>query len=846
MQTGNWFKGIRAKLIGLFVLIKMIPLVLIAWYAWHASQQLGADISSQAGNMADNMLSSIKTVGQTVTEDSINALDQRSREAIEVLTTDTAKEIADFLHGRDQDIRLAANLEPSEAGFRSFLNDRTRTLYQHGTWKLAEDGKSWVAEKPAPTRVANVTRPILADNAKNFHARAPEYLGEPEKRPIFVEMTFVDLNGQEKIKVTTGNLTEKGLKNVVDRNNTFVRAETYFAELKKLKPGEIYVSDVIGAYVPTQAIGPYLPAALEKAGKPFTPEQSAYAGTENPVGKRFRGIVRWAMPVHRNGQISGYVTLALDHDHIRQFSDRLMPTEERHTPIADAIKGNYAFIWDHKSRAISHPRDYFIVGYNPQNGLPETPWMDETLYEEWQASGKPAHEFLAETTPFKDQNLKKKPAKALAKAGTVALDCRYLNFSPQCDGWNALTEHGGSGSFVIFFSGLWKLTTAAAIPYYTGQYANSPQGFGFVTIGANVDEFHKSATATAQKINALIDEKDTSFKAQRSEMLSDISKSLTATAAGLWGSTLVMTLIVIGIAIWMANLLTRQITNMISGIRRFQHGDLQHRLDTSSNDEMGELAGSFNGMADSVAESFKRLEEAKDKAEEASRLKSAFIANMSHELRTPLNGILGFAELIKAEVSEPEPQEYADVILNSGTHLLNLVNEILDMAKIEAGELSFNFIDLPLTNFVTDVSNGHQSSASAKGLRLNMSLADALPETLEADPTRLQQILNNLLSNAVKFTERGEITLHVAETTDEIVFAIQDSGPGIPENARTLIFEKFKQLENFMTRSHDGTGLGLALVKQLVEHMGGKVTLESEVGVGSTFTVYLPKKQHHE
>ena len=846
MKPGNWFKGIRAKLIGLFVLIKMIPLVLIAWYAWHASQQLGTDISSQAGNMADNMLFSIKTVGQTVTEDSINALDERSREAIEVLTTDTAKEIADFLHGRDQDIRLAASLEPSETGFRRFLNDRTRTLYQHGTWKLAEDGKSWVAEKPAPTRVANVTRPILADNAKNFHARAPEYLGEAEKRPIFVEMTFVDLNGQEKIKVTTGNLTGKALKNVVDRNNTFVRAETYFSQLKKLKPGEIYVSDVIGAYVPTQAIGPYLPAALEKAGKPFKPEESAYAGTENPVGKRFRGIVRWAMPVLRNGQVSGYVTLALDHDHIRQFSDRLMPTEERHTPIADAIKGNYAFIWDYKSRAISHPRDYFIVGYNPQSGLPETPWMDETLYAEWQASGKPAHEFLAATTPFNDQSLKKKPAKALAKAGTVALDCRYLNFSPQCDGWNALTEHGGSGSFVIFFSGLWKLTTAAAIPYYTGQYANSPQGFGFVTIGANVDEFHKSATATAQKINALIDEKDATFKAQRSTMLSDISKSLTTTAAGLWGSTLVMILIVIGIAIWMANLLTRQITNMISGIKRFQSGDMRHRLAHSSNDEMGELAGSFNGMADSVAESFKRLEEAKDKAEEASRLKSAFIANMSHELRTPLNGILGFAELIKAEVSEPEPQEYADVILNSGTHLLNLVNEILDIAKIEAGELSFNFIELPLANFVTDVSNGHQSSAAAKGLRLNLSLADDLPEMLECDPTRLQQVLNNLLSNAVKFTAQGEITLRVAQTADDIVFAFADTGPGIPAEAQELVFEKFKQLENFMTRQHDGTGLGLALVKQLVEHMGGKVTLESEVGVGSTFTVYLPKKQHHE
>ncbi|MDD2740890.1 MAG: ATP-binding protein [Rhodocyclaceae bacterium] len=843
MKYAGWLQGIRAKLIGIFILIKVIPLILIAWYAWHASQQLGEDVSSQAGSMADSMLSSIRSMGQTVTDDSIDALDLRSREAIEALTTDTAKEIASFLYDRDRDIQQAAGLEPSEAAFRRFLSERSRTLNQHGPWKLAEDGKSWVPEKLV-SQEAKITRPVLVDNAKNFHIRPPEYLGEAEQRPLFVEMTLVDLNGQEKIKVTTSDLTEKSLKNVVDRNNTFVRAETYFSELKKLKAGEIFVSDVIGAYVPTQAIGPYLPAALEKAGKPFKPEESAYAGTENPVGKRFRGIVRWATPVVKNGQITGYVTLALDHDHIRQFSDRLMPTEERYTPIADAIKGNYAFLWDHKSRSISHPRDYFIVGYNPQTGLPETPWMDEELYTEWQASGKPAHEFLAATPAFKDQNLKKKPAKALIKAGTIALDCRYLNFSPQCDGWNALTEHGGSGSFVIFFSGLWKLTTAAAIPYYTGQYANSPQGFGFVTIGANVDEFHKSATETAKKINTLVNEKDASFKAQRADMLSNITERLGATALGLWGSTLLMVIFVIGVAIWMANLLTRQITDMIGGIKRFQQGDLGHRLDASSKDEMGELADSFNVMADSVAESFKRLEEAKEKAEEASRLKSSFLANMSHELRTPLNGILGFAELIKSEASEPDAQEYAEVILNSGTHLLNLVNEILDLSKIEAGELSFNYQNTPLNSLLNEAAMAHQSTATAKQLSLTLELAETLPGTIETDPTRLLQILNNLLSNAVKFTDQGSITVRASRSGSDIAFAVADTGPGIPPEAREQVFEKFKQLENFLTRQHDGTGLGLALVKQLVEHMGGRITLESEIGLGSTFTVYLPEKHH--
>ena len=174
--------GIRGKLIAIFVLIKVVPLLLLAGFAWYATSQLGKDVSVKAGSMADTMLSTIKSVGKTVTDDSIRALDLRSREAIEAMTTDAAKEIATFLYARDADIRQAAVIDPSEPAFRNFLNERSRPLYQHGAWKLAEDGSSWVPEKPQ-TREAKVTRPILPDNAKDFHARPPEYYGESEQRP---------------------------------------------------------------------------------------------------------------------------------------------------------------------------------------------------------------------------------------------------------------------------------------------------------------------------------------------------------------------------------------------------------------------------------------------------------------------------------------------------------------------------------------------------------------------------------------------------------------------------------------------------------------------------------------
>ncbi len=600
------FPGIRAKLIGIFVLIKVVPLLLLALFAWQAAKQLGESVGDRSTIMADQMLGTIKSVGDTVTLDATRALDERSSQAIERLTTDTARQVAAFLYGRDKDILRAAQLEPSQAGYRAFVATHQRELYAHGPWKLAGDGRHWEpasAEGATPALAAHPTQ-ALPDNSKDFRARPPEYLGRREMRPLYAEITFVGLDGQERVKATTGTLVSPRLADVRNRLNTYARAETYWPELRKLRPGEIFVSEVIGSYVGSRVLGPYTPEAASKAGIAYAPEESAYAGTENPVGRRFRGIVRWATPVAKGGKVVGYVTLALDHDHIRQFTDRIVPTEARYTPIIDAIEGNYAFMWDHKGRAIAHPRDYFIPGYNARTGLPETPWMDQTLYESWQASGKPAHEFLAATPPFLDQSLRKTPAAALVKAGTVALDCRYLNFSPQCQGWNQLTETGGSGSFVIYFSGLWKLTTAAAIPYRTGQYGRHPRGFGIVTVGANVDDFHQAATDSGRRIAKLIGQKDREFKQERSALIDDIQGNLSRTAWGLILSTGVMVALVILVAIWMANFLTRRITAMIEGIHRFQDGDHGYRLDVKSNDEMGELAASYNRMADTLQQSF--------------------------------------------------------------------------------------------------------------------------------------------------------------------------------------------------------------------------------------------------
>jgi signal transduction histidine kinase len=302
-------------------------------------------------------------------------------------------------------------------------------------------------------------------------------------------------------------------------------------------------------------------------------------------------------------------------------------------------------------------------------------------------------------------------------------------------------------------------------------------------------------------------------------------------------------------------IILRPIRQLRALVNNVSEGNLNARSSIKTQDEYQKLSDAFNAMLDGLEQSQEKLRQANSQLDtkiaelsernielyKANKLKSEFLANMSHEFRTPLNAILGFAEILKEKSEIEKNKRYAENITTSGRNLLNMINDLLDLAKAEAGKMTVRFENVSVPDLCRYMVSFFTPMADNKKIKIDADFADDIP-VIQTDPMKLQQILFNFMSNAIKFTNQdGKITLKVSMPDEKnIRIEVIDTGIGISEKDSETIFEKFRQLESTLTKKTPGSGLGLAICKELISLLSGKIGVQSVLNEGSTFWIELP------
>ena len=607
------------KLFSFLTIAIILPLMMIVYLISDDSKQLSEDVTTAIHGLETEFTADITMAAEDLIVSSSNEMDRLTQVNWERLTVEIAGQLAGFLYDRDADLLgLAAHIAtaPDPAALlNAYRQEKTRHVTIPAEFQY--DGATHEWQRVNPPSQANMGQYALnKENQSKFRYTSHNYI-QKQARPLYREISILDLNGQETFK---SSALQPELIDTRNRAQTFAKAETYSQALDDLKPGEIYVSDVIGVYVPGHMIGPYLANRLQGADAAFKPEDSGYAGLENPKGKRFEGIIRFVTPITRDGKKTGYLTFALDHRHIMEFTDYVIPENDEssardhhynfRSDIKNAGKGNYAFMWDHQGRNIAHPREYFIAGFDGKTGERIPPWISRDQADAFKASGgDDLNLWLAKQPPYQNQSRDLKPNIEQVKSGLIPLDCRHLNFAPQCNGWHQINSSGGYGSFLIYWSNIWKLTTAATIPYYTGQYGQSIKGFGVITIGANIGEFTRSSIAARNDLNNTLGEVNYNFGQNIRTIGYETADVLKKFQNQMIFFGVLMIITVVAVSGFASLKFRARVSNLLQKTAELGRGELSARIDDNSNDEIGRIAQAFNDMAKTITQSQNDLSE---------------------------------------------------------------------------------------------------------------------------------------------------------------------------------------------------------------------------------------------
>jgi signal transduction histidine kinase len=843
--------GIKLKLIIIFIVIKLIPLFILLYIIFIGINEVKDYYNNNTKTIFKNNKKLLKTTTNNAINDSIVALDKISQESLEKQSVLLAQNIADFLYERDKDILFLSRIflkNNEQQILNSFFQIKRKEILVHDDYLYDNNKHQWYPENLLTKKDTKIEQSsvVLRDNKKEFN-KVKSRTFKTKNIPIYKEIVFLNLNGKEMYKKSN---IEAYKFDISKKENTYLKAEDYWLKIQNLKEGEIYVSDVIGEYVPSKIIGHFTKEKAKKSGVKFEPKNYAYAGKENPNGKKFEGIIRFVTPVFRNFKKVGYLSFALDHRHIMEFTDTYNPVGEfMKQDIADASTGNYAFMWDWQARNISHPRDYFISGFDAKTGKRIPGWISKNLAEEFAKSKKTdLSDFLSDYPKYHNQSLNEKPnLKQLKNEGSIALDCRYLNFAPQCKGWNDITTTSNYGSFIIYWSEVWKLTTAAVIPYYTGQYKSSNTGFGFVTIGANVDEFHKAANNSKKKLDKTLDIQNKQMdKVLHSNNLK-LSNFITMLLNELTFMTIIMVIVIVIIAIFISNYITSKIKNLILGIRQFSKNDFDYKINVTSKDEIGELENSFNLMAQKIKHS---IEE--NKLKDLQLIQKSKMADMGdmmssiiHQWKQPLNVIS--LESSSAVLS-------SSLGLSDEKEMLKKFNSIEKQTKIMSQTMDdfgnfFKPTELKKYSVYSVCNDAYKilhAIYSNKNIIINIhNINDSM---VYGYPNELIQVLINILNNsrdAILHSncEIKEIDLDILSDEKNVIIIIKDYAGGIDEKIKNNIFQAY-----FTTKGNNGTGIGLDICKNIITKAKGTIVFNNvstivndKQYIGAQFTITLRK-----